>query len=294
MSTTPSSLDTIFKAYDIRGVYPDQLDESIAASGRQRVRRVHRRAAWSWSVATPAPRRSRSIAAFFARRHRGGRRRRRPRPGLHRPRLLRLGAPRRARRDVHRQPQPGPVQRHQAVPGRRGAGRGGDRPQPTSAPLVADGHARRQRAAAAGSSASDLLPDVRHPRPVVRRRRHAHRAADRRRHRQRARRPGRPRRVRRPARSSVELLYGELDGTFPNHPADPIQPENLVDLQRARPRPRRRRRPRLRRGRRPGVPRRRPGRAALGVAHHHDRRRVELRGCRSTRTAAPTGPIVTT
>ena len=28
----------------------------------------------------------------------------------------------------------------------------------------------------------------------------------------------------------VELLHGELDGTFPNHPADPIQPENLVDL----------------------------------------------------------------
>jgi len=29
---------------------------------------------------------------------------------------------------------------------------------------------------------------------------------------------------------SLEVLYGELDGTFPNHPADPIQPENLVDL----------------------------------------------------------------
>ncbi len=29
----------------------------------------------------------------------------------------------------------------------------------------------------------------------------------------------------------VELLYGELDGTFPNHPPDPIQPENLKDLQ---------------------------------------------------------------
>jgi phosphomannomutase len=28
-------------------------------------------------------------------------------------------------------------------------------------------------------------------------------------------------------------LYLELDGTFPNHPADPIQPENLRDLQRA-------------------------------------------------------------
>jgi phosphomannomutase len=28
----------------------------------------------------------------------------------------------------------------------------------------------------------------------------------------------------------VEVLYGDLDGTFPNHPADPIQPENLRDL----------------------------------------------------------------
>jgi len=29
----------------------------------------------------------------------------------------------------------------------------------------------------------------------------------------------------------LEVLYGDLDGTFPNHPADPIQPENLRDLQ---------------------------------------------------------------
>ncbi|HVM10372.1 MAG TPA: phosphomannomutase/phosphoglucomutase [Acidimicrobiales bacterium] len=29
----------------------------------------------------------------------------------------------------------------------------------------------------------------------------------------------------------IEILYPELDGTFPNHPADPIQPENLRDLQ---------------------------------------------------------------
>ena len=28
-------------------------------------------------------------------------------------------------------------------------------------------------------------------------------------------------------------LYFELDGTFPNHPANPIEPENLVDLQKA-------------------------------------------------------------
>jgi phosphomannomutase len=29
----------------------------------------------------------------------------------------------------------------------------------------------------------------------------------------------------------LEMLYPELAGTFPNHPADPIQPENLRDLQ---------------------------------------------------------------
>jgi phosphomannomutase len=28
----------------------------------------------------------------------------------------------------------------------------------------------------------------------------------------------------------LEVMYGELDGTFPNHPADPIQPENQKDL----------------------------------------------------------------
>lgn len=31
----------------------------------------------------------------------------------------------------------------------------------------------------------------------------------------------------------LTVLYAELDGTFPNHPADPIQPENLKDLQAA-------------------------------------------------------------
>jgi phosphomannomutase len=31
----------------------------------------------------------------------------------------------------------------------------------------------------------------------------------------------------------VEILFPELDGNFPNHPADPIQPENLVALKQA-------------------------------------------------------------
>ncbi len=30
----------------------------------------------------------------------------------------------------------------------------------------------------------------------------------------------------------LDILFGELDGTFPHHPADPIQPANLVDLRR--------------------------------------------------------------
>jgi phosphomannomutase len=30
---------------------------------------------------------------------------------------------------------------------------------------------------------------------------------------------------------TLDLLYGELDGTFPNHPANPLEPANLVDLQ---------------------------------------------------------------
>lgn len=29
---------------------------------------------------------------------------------------------------------------------------------------------------------------------------------------------------------ALEVMYGELDGTFPNHPADPIQSENTADL----------------------------------------------------------------
>ncbi len=69
----------------------------------------------------------------------------------------------------------------------------------------------------------------------------------------------------------LEIMYGELDGTFPNHPADPIQPENLRDLQARVLETGADVGPRLRRRRRPRLPRRRPGRAAVGVDDHGDR-----------------------
>ena len=57
--------------------------------------------------------------------------------------------------------------------------------------------------------------------------------ARRRRHRQRRRRPRSCPRCSPACRSTSRVLFGELDGTFPNHPADPIQLDNLEDLQRA-------------------------------------------------------------
>ncbi len=39
-----------------------------------------------------------------------------------------------------------------------------------------------------------------------------------------------PRIFERLGKVDLEVMYGELDGTFPNHPADPIQPENQRDL----------------------------------------------------------------
>ena len=172
---------------------------------------------------------------------RAGRRRHRWSGWLHRPALLRQRHPRPARRDVHRQPQPGPVQRHQAVPRGRRAGRPGHRPAPRSA----TGRAAPGRRAAAGRptpghASTEPRPAgratpryLREPgRPVAasgalqgRRRRgqrhgRAHRA--------------RPCSARPPAcRSTVVPLYFELDGTFPNHEANPLEPENLRDLQAA-------------------------------------------------------------
>ena len=40
----PANLDAVFKAYDVRGLVPDQLDEALARAHRRGVRAGRRRA----------------------------------------------------------------------------------------------------------------------------------------------------------------------------------------------------------------------------------------------------------
>ena len=70
----------------------------------------------------------------------------------------------------------------------------------------------------------------------------------------------------------LEVLFPELDGTFPNHPADPDPAGEPARPAGAGRRARRRRRPRVRRRRRPRVPRRRAGPGAVGLDDDGDAR----------------------
>ena len=140
------------------------------------------------------------------------------------------GHARRSRRHVHRLAQPRPVQRDEALPRRCPSHRRGLRP-PRHQADGRRGRARRTTAPPAALESLDLLARLRRPRAVLRRRVGA--AAHSRSW------PTRPtawaaswsRPCSRACPVDLEVLYGELDGTFPNHPADPIQAENLRDLQ---------------------------------------------------------------
>ena len=74
-------------------------------------------------------------------------------------------------------------------------------------------------------------------------------------------------------RSTIVPLYFELDGSFPNHEANPLEPANLVDLQKAVVAERRRHRAGLRRRRRPLLRHRRRRRAGLAERDHRADRR---------------------
>ena len=163
---TPN-LSEFIKAYDVRGLVPEQLNDAVATAIGS---------AFAQVVALPdgarvdrrrprhAPLLTRPGAGLRPRCRRARPGRHADRPVLHRRPLLRQRRARRARCDVHRQPQPGPLQRHQALPLAGAAGGAGQRagrgPRPGPA---AAGRRRRQPAAATGRvgaiSERDLLGD---------------------------------------------------------------------------------------------------------------------------------------
>ncbi|HEV3449601.1 MAG TPA: phosphomannomutase/phosphoglucomutase [Acidimicrobiia bacterium] len=229
MSSPPASLDAIFKAYDIRGVYPDQLDESVARlvggafvsfTGASRVL-VGRDARPSSEPLVAAFTDGTTAAGadvvdlglastdlvYFASGH--------------------LDAPAAMFTASHNPSQYNGIKLCRAGAAPVGAETGLATLEATVAAGGVEPAARRGRV-----EHRDLLPEfVAHVRSFV--------DVD----------TLRGQRVVADTANGVgglvvpavfaglpvdlEMLFGELDGTFPNHPADPIQPENLVDLQRA-------------------------------------------------------------
>ena len=270
MPAPTGDLSSIVKAYDVRGVVPDQLDERVAealgaafaqvvgaAGGGARRRRA----------ATCGRRSPGLVAAFAAGVTSPGRRRHRHRARLDRPALLRQRQPRPARRDVHRQPQPGAVQRHQDVPRRRRPGRPGHRPRPRSARWPRPASAAVDGADTATYAAQDLLAayadhlrtlvDLRGIRPLqvvvdAGNGMGGHTVPDRPRRAAARRRPDVLR-----ARRHVPQPRGQ-----PARPGEPRRPAGAVCARR------RRHRARLRRRRRPLLRRRRARRAGLAVGGH--------------------------
>ena len=265
--STPGSsrMDQVFKAYDVRGTVPDQLDADMCrAIGRAMARfvgrpsilvaRDMRERAWSWRPPSPTacgPRVSTSSTSAW------------PPPTS--------STSRRAistrRRHVHRVAQPGAVQRAEALPVRAPAPSGVTPAWPTSRPAPGSCSAnpcRPSRGVGASRTCSTSGPTTSCPSST-------------------SGRCARSRSWPTPPTAwaawscrscssglpfTVDILFPELDGNFPNHPADPIQPENLVALKAAVLEHERRHRAGLRRGRRPCLPGRREGRARLGLADH--------------------------
>ena len=262
-----SDLSAIVKAYDVRGTVPDQVNEDVArALGAASCRRCAA-AGDPVDAHRGRPRHARVVARpgvrLRRRRARRGRRRGRGRPRLDRPALLRLG-----RLDL-----PGAMFTASHNPAEYNGVkmcRAGAKPigQDTGLAEI------RDRAQAIldgrGVTLGEPTGTVERARPARRVRgppAHAgrplqHPAAEgRRRRRQRDGRlhgaGGARRRGAAPLPLEIVPLYFELDGSFPNHEANPLEPKNIVDLQQAVVAHRRRRRDRLRRRRRPVLRRRR-------------------------------------
>ena len=225
------SLDAIFKAYDIRGIYPDEIDETARAPHRQRVRRVHGRVA-----DRRRPRHAAVVAAARRRVHRRGD----PRGadvtdiGLCSTDLVYFASGRFDAPGAMFTASHNPAQYNGIKLCRAGAAPVGEQTG-----LVADqgdGRVRRDAPGRGRRQGRDRRPP-RRVRPA-----RAGRSSTGRRAAAARRSSPTPRtawaasscpRCSTACRSTLTVLFGELDGTFPNHPADPIQVENLKDLQRA-------------------------------------------------------------
>ena len=224
------SLDTIFKAYDIRGIYPDEIDEALA----RRIGNAFAHFTGATSVVVGHDMRPSSpalVAAFTEGATLAGADV--TDVGLCSTDLVyfasgRLDAPGAMFTASH---NPAAVQRHQDVPG-RAPRRSASRPASPRSRRWSRRASRHRGEVPGKVEHIDLLDDfAEHVQSFV------------------------DRTVLRPLKVvadtangmgglvvpkvfeglpfSLTVLFGELDGTFPNHPADPIQVENLKDLQRA-------------------------------------------------------------
>ncbi len=184
-----------------------------------------------------------------------------------------LGASRRARRHVHGVAQPGPVQRHEAVPRRGPAGGQRQRPRRHPRPRPRRCWASPCPGADGGPARARPARGVGRPRGLLRRRRLVAPAQGGRRHRQRDGRLRRADRVQAPALRGRDPLP-RARRHLPQPPGGPDPAREPGGAQAGRARPGGGHRPGLRRGRRPRLPRRRAGRARVGLAHHGARRRL--------------------
>ena len=187
-------------------------------------------------------------------------------------------------RDVHRSPQPGPVQRHQAVP-RRAPGRSARTPASTRSRRLAAGRASTPVGPAGRRiERSTCSRDVRRPRPLLRRHVDALPPAQGRgRHRQRHGRPRRPRGVRRRCRSTSRSCTASSTARSRTTRPTRSSPRTCATSRPGCSRSGADVGPGLRRRRRPGVPRRRPRAAGCRA---RPPRRSSPPAC-STRTRAP-------
>ena len=125
MSRPAATVHRVVKAYDVRGLVGEEIDESLVAElGAAFAKLMRGEDARQVVIGHDMRDSSPPLAAAFADGvTEPGPRCGANRFGLHRSALLRLGAAGLPRRDVHRQPQPGGLQRHQVVPGGRQTGR---------------------------------------------------------------------------------------------------------------------------------------------------------------------------